>query len=203
MTSPSERIPLARARELAEDLRDRLSMACDRIVIAGSIRRGRETVKDIELLAIPLQRREVTRDLFGKEEEVFHCRLWRLLDLAVAKPGSALKKHPPINGRAAPWNGKKQRKLLWHDVPVDLFTATPSTWGSQLLIRTGPSDFSTRYVSLLKREGFRHAGGLILDGDGRQVEVYTEREAFAVIGWHWRQPSERLSDAAREVACAV
>lgn len=198
MTSRSERIPLGEARWLAEDLRRRLCGACERIEIAGSIRRGKATVKDIELLAIPKRPMVPSGDLFNPELVPGPSALWALIDKAIVKPGSKLARHPSVNGRKTPW-GDRYRKLVWCGVPVDLFTATETTWGSQFLIRTGPREMSQRYVSLLKREGFRHDGGLILNGDDQQIEVRTEREAFAIIGWRWRAPEQRW-EREREVA---
>ena len=45
-------IPLAKARGFAQIIAARLAPYCERIEIAGSIRRKRETVGDIELVAI-------------------------------------------------------------------------------------------------------------------------------------------------------
>ncbi len=51
--SPGPKMPLAPARRLAEALVRELEPACERIEIAGSIRRGADHVGDLELLAIP------------------------------------------------------------------------------------------------------------------------------------------------------
>ncbi len=46
-------IALSLARNLAERIVTTLSPACERIEIAGSIRRGSSTVGDLEIVAIP------------------------------------------------------------------------------------------------------------------------------------------------------
>jgi len=60
--SSGVRVPLADARVIAESLMAALGPGCERIEIAGSIRRGRPDVGDIELVAIP--RIEQIRDGF-------------------------------------------------------------------------------------------------------------------------------------------
>jgi DNA polymerase/3'-5' exonuclease PolX len=47
------RIPLARAVSIAETTRAALAPHCERIAIAGSVRRRRSFVGDIELVCIP------------------------------------------------------------------------------------------------------------------------------------------------------
>jgi len=44
---------LAEARKLAEQMVERLRPACDKIEIAGSVRRGKPEVKDIEIVCLP------------------------------------------------------------------------------------------------------------------------------------------------------
>ena len=59
------RLPIERVLPTAEALRDELSSVCDRIEIAGSLRRERSTIGDIELVAIPKLFPPEERDLFG------------------------------------------------------------------------------------------------------------------------------------------
>ena len=63
--SKHRRHPLAAAEAVAHELRGLLAPFCARIEVAGSIRRRRSTVGDIELLAIP--RMDAQRDMFGGE----------------------------------------------------------------------------------------------------------------------------------------
>jgi DNA polymerase/3'-5' exonuclease PolX len=49
-----QKIPLAQARQLAQELATiHLRPACERIEVAGSVRRGKSEVSDVELVAIP------------------------------------------------------------------------------------------------------------------------------------------------------
>ncbi|MBM3855338.1 MAG: hypothetical protein FJ399_19655 [Verrucomicrobia bacterium] len=53
MSATPSRMPLARARALAEKIAAELTPFCDRLEIAGSIRRQRPTVGDIDLVMVP------------------------------------------------------------------------------------------------------------------------------------------------------
>src|SRR5437867_3653005 len=49
----SKRVPAAEAVEIARDFIDALSDHCERICVAGSLRRHKPFVKDVELLFVP------------------------------------------------------------------------------------------------------------------------------------------------------
>src|SRR5262245_12106843 len=61
--SDGQRIPLLEAKQIASHLLVLLTPCADHVLVAGSIRRGVETVGDIELLAAPTLARQL--DLFG------------------------------------------------------------------------------------------------------------------------------------------
>jgi DNA polymerase/3'-5' exonuclease PolX len=61
--SDKVRMPLAQAQAVAEELVGLLGLWCERLEVAGSIRRGKAEVGDIELLAVP--RQATALDLFG------------------------------------------------------------------------------------------------------------------------------------------
>lgn len=214
--SSGERMPLAEAQALAESLRDLLSASCVRLEIAGSVRRRRETIGDLELVAVPKMRPGPQAGLFGggREESV----LWAKLDELVADPDGGLKRPPPMMvacghcggggmllgpedcpkcknrllvPRAAPW-GDRYRQLLWLDRPVDLFTADSDSWGAQLLIRTGPPEYSQAWVTALRGAGLVMRGGWVrsLDTDAI-VPVPDEETAHALVGWPMVLPEGR------------
>jgi len=134
---------LQRAASLADELIELLRPACYMIRVAGSIRRHKPEVKDAEIVAVPRFRwvAHVQRGLFDVAGEPgprsVASNLWALVDELVAS-SEPLERHPPVGARAAPW-GERWRKLVWQDLPVDLFTATPETVGAIALIRTGPA----------------------------------------------------------------
>ena len=141
---------------VAEWLVDELRPGCERIEIGGSIRRGKLDVKDIEIVAIPILK--PPRPAFGKPiDKTPLDRQLRWLErdgvLKRVKGGDKFKQFEIGRlaefGIAEPLNPFK----------LDLFLVTPpSQWGVELVIRTGPSDFSQWMVTQ------RSKGGALPDG---------------------------------------
>jgi DNA polymerase/3'-5' exonuclease PolX len=104
----------AHALVIAEQARAALAPSCHRIEIAGSIRRRRPQVKDIELVAIPKQ---VATGLFGDE--------W------VTDPDfcAVVNQWPAIKGQPT---GKYTQRWLPEGITLDLFMADAENWGSSL-----------------------------------------------------------------------
>lgn len=208
------------ARAAAEHLVEQLGPACERIEIAGSIRRGKDPVKDIELVAIAATATEPTPgDLFGAPRE---CnRLERLLADVSAGRHCSIVRPKQHAGRTAPW-GPRYKKL-WvtfesrvqsresraeATFPVDLFIATRETFAPLMVIRTGPADFSHRLVTPVDQGGAmpaglrQHAGrlerlqwaGKINGGQEKvwlPVETPDEESYFAALGLPCWRPAER------------
>jgi len=124
------------ALKVAESLVEHLRPACVRIEIAGSIRRLKPEVKDIEIVAAP-DLTPVKRAMleFGKPVPPLHNTL---LDKLVYE----MKQDDAIRVEA---NGDRYKKmyLKYAGIKCDLFiNIPPSAWGVQMVIRTGSSDFS-------------------------------------------------------------
>lgn len=185
-----DRVPLNYAARYAGRLVELLKNACERIEIAGSVRRKKGTVKDIELVVVP-KMLEV-RDLFGvlyERENLLEKRLQELVTAGVLAV--------PAGVRNA---GERMKKFdLARTVPVmrlDLFIVLPpAQWGSVFTIRTGPGDFSKWLVTGRKFGGAMPEGMVQLDGalyrDGQVVETPEERDYFAALGLPWLDPVKR------------
>lgn len=165
--------------EHAQNLADRLVMllrpACVTIRVAGSVRRGRPDVKDIELVAQPMLKRAQT--LFGAEGE------WTsLLDLRLQQ---AIDGCPLL--QRGDKDGDRYKRLVFEGQPVDLFVVRPpATFGAILAIRTGPAEFSRlcvtqRALGGAMPQGMRQHEGQLFRG-GVALETPTEESWFAAIG---------------------
>lgn len=177
------RIDLATARTAAEELIELLRHDCERIEIAGSIRREKETVKDIELVAIPKVAEQ--HDLFGEPtgQRVNKLRQW--IDGA-AMFGAAERPLQYVSGR------DRMLKLLYGGIPVDIFMVLPpAQWGAIFAIRTGPADFNKLLVTSRMKGGFMPPGmqqhdGALWSGDpqrgGVVIETPEESDWFDAIG---------------------
>ena len=137
----------ADAWKVAESLVEHLRPACTRIEIAGSIRRCKPEVTDIELVVVPdLTPVARPRPEFGKPIPKVHKHQ---LDKLIWE----MKEHGDVLLQA---NGERMKKiwLNYAGIKVDLFiNLPPSQWGVQMAIRTGPSDFSTWLVTQRKERG--------------------------------------------------
>lgn len=204
----------AAASLLAEGLVGSMRPACERIGVAGSIRRRKAHVKDIELVVTPRYTEEGGGggQLALPGSRVGVNALERLVGgwLEEGRAKARLDKR----GRAA--LGPSYKRLLvslgeqqpaataW--TAVDLFIVNPpAQWGLIYLIRTGSgvggdgrpeTGFGPAMLALWKRRtnGGYSKGGLLHRADGTPVETLEEQDVFEACGLPWIPPTER-SDA--------
>jgi DNA polymerase/3'-5' exonuclease PolX len=186
--SEQARWPAAIARKVADELVQALRPRCEQICIAGSLRRGKAEVGDIEILYIPrLGQVRAPGELFPKAGWLSD----ELLDEWLSK--RVLTKRPNKNGVTA-WG--KLNKFATHaasGIDVDLFETTRERWFVSLVVRTGSAEMNTRLAaSALARAIQLHAYGVIeRTGTGEQIIPKTEREVFELCGVPYREPAER------------
>ena len=171
--SNEEKRPWAQVWPVANKLREALAPYCQVLEIAGSLRRKRPMVADIELVALP--NFEEARDLFGKVTHRHDHLLARLDELAAeekiqkgTKWGTAYRK----------FYVRSSTKV---EYAVDVFVAKPDNFGNIFVIRTGSSDFSTHLMVHLNGLGMRHSEGHLYDANGEVVPCPTEEAFFAAI----------------------
>ena len=180
------RWPLALAEITGQSLIKLLEPSCERIELAGSIRRGRPDLGDIELLCVPKVR--VVKDMFGNpvsaESELEH-RCMKLI------AEGFLDYRPNVRGAITfgLWN-----QLMVHQgtgIPVEIFTATAEDWGMAMVVRTGPKDFNVRMMTRFRELGMEgHAyGGVTRRGD--VLHCATEARVFELLGWEHLDPGDR------------
>lgn len=184
-----------KALKIAETLMGRLRPVCARIEVMGSIRRGKEDVKDIELLAIPdMTPPPPPRLEFGKPKfKVFRTRLDMVLEEMFTE--NLIRRHK---------DGFKYKKLEWignDRIMVDLFLVSPpATWGVQAVIRTGPAEFSHWCVTSRRSggalpNGYRVENGAVWEKDETEnmTGFETEQEFLDFLGLGWVEPGERVA----------
>lgn len=200
--SQGEKVGLSTARAAAERLVSTLSPSCERIEIAGSIRRGAPLVADIEIVAMPRVEVESGGDLWGTPIEVDRlAETLRGLRASGALPLRRMEIHR-ANGSVdhGQRDGAAYKALVWQGFPVDLFIVhDPAQWGVIFTIRTGPAEWSHRLVTDCKRLLRRVEGGYLYRS-GQRWPCPEERDFFEGIGQPWVEPSER---SARRVRIAV
>ncbi|MEO8602661.1 MAG: hypothetical protein ABI629_08800 [bacterium] len=187
---------LAEMRAIADSLVDQLRPFCDRIEIAGSIRRSKPECRDVELVCVP--RLGITR----APGEMFDRSGINLLDHFVHEQlvaGGvdrlvAWTTRPDVNGRAAV--GVRYKRLAVGDIPLDLFSVLrPASWGVLFLIRTGPAEFSQRMVTQRTKGGALPDDCQVRDGavwrGSKRVAVQDEAAFFALCGMGFVEPEAR------------
>jgi len=187
----NEKFPLEAAREKALEIAQALGPHCERIEVAGSIRRGKAWVKDIDLVAIPKMTSK--KSLFGTTTELaetdFHEALCGYFASMTAE-GQRL-----LRGNA--WMGNKL-------ISADVYLATAESWATLLLIRTGSAEHNIYMCARARACGGKlHADGSGLEVPGqydpvaqrtlnaRVIRAKSEEEIFKALGIPAPAPRER------------
>lgn len=189
----ADRVPLARASDIADGLRLLMSSYCERVEVAGSVRRRRETVKDIEIVAVPLIEEVPGGDLWGNPERADRLSEWLL---RVAADGLLVPRDVEVHRADGSVEhqrrvGRAYQTLAFEGVPVDLFVVhPPADWGVIYALRTGPGDWNTRIVTDCQRWFRRVEGGRVLHL-GQHVPCPEEADFFRAVGQGWVEPWDR------------
>lgn len=166
------------AWHIACRLVERFAPLCQtgKCVIAGSLRRQKEKVNDIEIVCIPKYGHvQMPGELFRTEQNLVVHHLTISGDIQITK------------------GGPRYHQIIFEDTQVDLFMTAPDQWGRMLAVRTGPADYSIKLASRWKALGYMgHKGELVsIKGSRYKPEFPTEKSFFEFLGWEYPQPSER------------
>lgn len=143
LKEPKEPVQMAfdQAVRLAEGIVVLLEDYCDRIDIAGSIRRGKPFVKDVEVVAQP-KRFTVSGGLFGSGEQQVTPAFRR----QVAMLGTVIKGKP---------DGRYMQIELPCKLKLDLFMPQPDDYYRMFAIRTGSAEYSAQVIAATwKKKGW-------------------------------------------------
>jgi len=176
--------PAAKARAVAKAIALAIDDVCDRVAIAGSLRRGRARVHDIDLVVISkkvvVPKKRPT--LLDRTEKVpaIHVRLQELSD---QNKLCALR----LSEKICRFDAVKSQ------IPVDIYLADEQTWPTLLLIRTGSKQHNIRLCQHARRLGWiLHADGSGLEKpDGSFAQVETEEDIFHHLALPYKKPEER------------
>ncbi len=166
---------LKSASLIAEVIKGKLKPCSDRIEVAGSIRRGKPIVHDIDIVCI------LGEDFLNAIQAVYSL-------------GKFIVQGPKI------W-----RIALPEGIEADIYFATPETWATLLLIRTGSKEHNIKLCQQARFRNMRlHADGsglfkVLQDRIGmdtmedhlERVAGDTEQSIFAALGLVYAEPWER------------
>lgn len=200
--SEGTKIPLADALVIAQLIKDKLSPYCIECEIAGSVRREKDFVSDIELVMVPWTQtttQTIKVDLFAPQSQTVTRRLQGFQD-GVMSLGDILQ--GDIN------NGRYVKLKHESGIKIDLFITTESDYGRQVAIRTGSSDYSMKVIATgwVKKgwvgtpDGLRVRTECVQKGSTWNCTAgeptlpppfHTEQDFFKFIGVPWIEPKYR------------
>ena len=176
MAQRGDGIPLALALPLAETLRDRLAAVpeVERVEVAGSLRRMKATVHDLDLLAASADPAAVNR---------------------------AFTELPQVAEVAA--LGDTKTSIRTRDgLQVDLRTVRPEVWGAALQYFTGSAAHNVRIRERAVKAGLKLSEYGLFERGGELIEATDEEVVYDRLGMAWVPPVLREDrgevDAARQ-----
>lgn len=169
-TNNKKRYPYEEAYLIAQRVLDLLRPHCIRCEIAGSIRRQKSEVKDIEIVAIP---KPYQTGLFQD---------------GIA---SVVNQWPKVKGELDYGRTKYTQRILPEGIKLDLFFAVKENWGLILALRTGSEEYSHRVLATgWVKHGYKSEEGMLIS-KGQSYEVLEEQDLFNMIGLEYVEPKNR------------
>ena len=166
----SGRFELQYAQLVGDKLIEILLPHCQWITLAGSVRRKSETVKDIELVAIPKP------------------SLFDFLDKLV---GQGITSKALYGEKQTTRWGRKYRGMVFNGITCELFLCDEDNCGWITYLRTGPGDLNRVLVTKMKYQSpYTVKGGYIWD-DGKKISLQCEEDFFALLGIEYVPPEYR------------
>ena len=149
------------AEKLAEQIMEQIRPFCDRLVVAGSIRRKKSEVRDVDFVLIPKP------------------LLWhRIVATLQRNMNAKVLKH-----------GEKAAQLTINGINVDLYSTNSKEWEALLLIRTGSAEHNIKLSIQARKMGMKltHSG---LSKNGKIIAT-SEKEIFEALAMEYVPPEER------------
>jgi DNA polymerase/3'-5' exonuclease PolX len=161
------KIVYSKIKPIADRVIELLRPVCERIEIAGSIRRECPECGDIEIVAIP---KPYNTGLF-ESGIATHVNRWR-----------KIKGELPC---------KYTQRILPEKITLDLFFAEKNNWGLIYAIRTGSADYSYNVLATgWVKNGYKSENGYLTRG-GRIYFTPEEKDLFEKAGVKWIEPKYR------------
>ncbi len=192
------KMELQEALKIADKLVAQLEPYCEIINIAGSCRRKKAFVKDIELVCLPKMEKVERFDLFGPIENDRLSRSQHFCQI-VKKLGRI------IDGKTY---GRKMKIVLPENIALDLFMPNDYDYYRIFATRTGSAEYSKNIIARTwaergwagTKEGLRRRAvcdkvnneWVCNDENPYLPPIWkSEEEFFEWLGLKWIEPSER------------
>ena len=169
------------ARGIIEELEN--TNVFTRVEIAGSIRREKAEVGDIEIVVAPNW--VEVMDMFGEPKGY------------VSNAGYITDLLPRVNGKKYIKNGDRYKQILLNcGEKLDLFLVyPPAQWGVIYTVRTGPWEFSKKIVTPENQGGYLMNDCQVKEGAvfyaGSKKDTPEEKDFFKYLTIPYIDPQER------------
>jgi len=185
-----ENHPRQIAMMAASDVCRHLKSATTRLICAGSLRRQKAEVGDVEIVYIPRWKELSAIDLFGQERDNMN-----LADVAIERMLSeqVIDKRR-FGGDSVRWGAKNKFAVhLATGIGIDLFSTVESSWFNYVVCRTGGAATNQRIAIAAMKRGWRWNpyGCGFTDQSGNVVPVSSERDVFELVGLKYIDPEDR------------
>lgn len=181
------RYPRALALEVAREMCAAIKPICDRLDVAGSLRRMKQEVGDVEIVYIPqFESRPV--DMFRRENfDLVTEKLHELMAQGI------ITKRPGKDG-VCTWGD--MNKFAIHTrtgVPIDFFRTSDEKWFNYLVCRTGSAETNKRIATAAQAKRLRWLpyGAGFMDDYDRLIKVESEEDVFRIVGLEFKEPKDR------------
>jgi DNA polymerase/3'-5' exonuclease PolX len=180
---------LATAKHYANKIVTWLAPLCKRIEIAGSVRRERAVCNDVDIVCIP--RMVEIKDLMGEIIERQNLAWGFLVRYVALSQGGAQF----LSG------GEREGKQAILELPkcqLDLWFASPETFVTRLLCRTGSKEHNIWFADRAKDRGGHWDPYEGLTINGGLVQPESEIDLYEAIGVRFIRPQDREIDWIRK-----
>ena len=182
--------PAEDAAIIARSLMEQLRPSCLMIEIAGSLRRQKLTVSDIEIVFVP----KIAKESDGLFDTKDYSLAERVIDSWLSS--GMITKRLAVTGKVSAWS-KLNRHAVHREsgINVDFFCEPDLLdWPRTLVIRTGGKDTNIRLMASAPKHGIQpHAYGEAFHkiSNGDRVFARDEREIFHLCGCEYLDPKDR------------
>jgi len=156
---------LQEAQPIANRVKQFLMPHCERVEIVGSIRREKPIVHDIDIVLIPMP-------------------------YAAIIMGGLLTTLGELKA-----NGDKTKRvhLTTENIDIDVYLATPASWATLVLIRTGSKENNIRLCTIAKIKGWqlKANGDGLFNEHGERIAGDTEQSIYEALNIQYQEPQER------------
>lgn len=169
----------------------------DRLVVAGSLRRRKKSVGDVEILFVPKMGNGPKVDLFSEP------LILSLADYALGKllESGVVAKRPNIRGSFCWGPSNKLGVHVESQIPIDFFSTTEESFFNYLVCRTGGALNNTKIAEAARAKGWKWnpygKGFQKIDFYGNELQEFSEpmtseRAVFEFVGLEYQEPWQRL-----------